>query len=93
MSPEELALGVVTLITGVINMPITGYFKKKWNLDDTSALGLATAMSVVVSVVALVAAGTIGYVDFAWENLPATVTVVYGLSVVVYNGMRGKKPA
>lgn len=93
MSAEQLALAIVGLITGVIGMPIIGFFTQRWNLDDTSALSLAIALSVLISVVALFAAGQIGYLDFAWDNLPALITMVYSLAVVVYNVVRGKKLA
>jgi hypothetical protein len=93
MTAEELALGIVGLISGVLGMPIIGWFTKRWNLDDTSALSLAVAISVIISVVALFAAGQIGYLDFSWANLPALITMVYGLATVVYNAIRGKKTA
>lgn len=93
MSTEQFIELLIMLITGVLGMPVTQWFKSKLGVDGTSALALSLAVSGVLAVFALFVTGALGVSDFTWEALPATLAVVWSTAVLVYNGIRGRANA
>ena len=92
MASEELMLLIISLIGGILGMPLISWLKGKLGLDETSALAIAVAVSGVIAVVVLLVTGQLAALDFTWENLPAVMGLVWSTSTVVYNMIRGKKP-
>ena len=89
MTTEQLIALVVSLIAGVLGMPLTQFLKSKLNLDGTSAFGISIAVSGVLAVLALVVGGQLGAADFTYEALPATLAIVWSTATLVYNAIRG----
>jgi len=91
MTTEEFIMLIASLIAGLLGMPITKYFKEKLNLDSTSSLALSVAVAAAMAVVAMLVTGALGYADFSWENLPATLAAVWTWGVFAYNALKGKR--
>lgn len=91
MTPEDLAISIAILVAGIINVPLTNFLKAKLNIDDTSALALSVGMAIIIAFVAMIVTGAITGTQFTWANLPGVVTGVWGVAVVVYNILQGKR--
>ena len=91
MTTEEFILLVASLLAGILGMPIIQYFKEKLGLDSTSSLALSIAVAAAMAVVAMIVTGALGYADFTWENLPATLAAVWTWGVLAYNVIAGKR--
>jgi hypothetical protein len=91
MATEELILMVISLIGGILGMPLISWLKGKLGLDETSALAIAVAVSGVIAIVVLLVTGQLTTLDFTWENLPGVLALVWSTATLVYNMLRGKK--
>jgi hypothetical protein len=91
MASEQWLELIFAAIGGLIGVPFTTWLKNMFNVDDTSALALSLASSILISVVVLILGGTLVFDDFTWAALPQTISVVWGTAVLVYNFLRGKK--
>lgn len=90
MASEQWLELLFAAIGGVLAMPFTQWLKAKFGADDTSALALSLAASILLSVLVLILGGTLVFGDFTWAALPQTITVVWGTATLVYNFLRGK---
>jgi len=91
MTTDQWLELIFALIGGALTMPFTQWLKQKFNVDDTSALALSLAASILVSIVVLILGGTLVFEDFTWAALPQTISVVWGTAILVYNFLRGKR--
>lgn len=91
MGTEDLILLVISLIGGILGMPLISWLKGKLGLDSTSALAIAAAVSGLIAFVVLFATGQLTAMSFTWENLPAVFALVFSTATLVYNMIRGTK--
>lgn len=91
MTAEAFALTIAGLLAAVLAVPLTNWLKGKWNVDDTSALALTVAVSVVLAFIALLATGALGLASFNYANLPGLVTGVFALATLIFRVLQGKK--
>lgn len=76
----EILNSFVTLILGLLGMPLTTWLKNKFNLTDTGALVLSAAVAVVLALVQLLGVGYFTQTPITWENFGVIFWAVWGIA-------------
>lgn len=88
MSFADLINAFVTVVLGLLGMPLTTWLKHRFNLADTWALILSAAVAVVLALVQLFGTGYFTGTAISWENFGVIFWAVWGIASAFYKLFR-----
>ena len=80
---------LISVLVGVIGVPLVGWLKDKLNWKGRKVLLVAGLVSGVLAAVALFVSGEFTGASFTLEELPTTLALVFATSQVVYRLIAG----
>lgn len=80
---------IITLVTGLIGVPIIQWIKNSLGWEDKKALVLAAAVSVVLAFAELLLTNQIDLTELTIENLPKLFASIFTVATIYYGLFKG----
>lgn len=88
----QLIVSIISIISGLIGMPIIQFFKSELGLRDKSALYLAMGISIVLGVISVVLGGIIDpAMPITAETALKAIALSFSFATVFYKLLLGDK--
>jgi len=91
MNFESVALQVISVLAGLLGVPIVDLFKKWFNVDGKMALMIATLVSLVLAFVSVFLEGQFTGAPLDLDSLVEASGYVFGVATLFYKLFLGDK--
>jgi|SRR3972149_6861567 len=91
MTTTQVFTTLISLLTGLLGMPIVQWLKTAWKLDNNKALALSSAVAAILGIVSLFVQGQIQLSDFTFENFAGAFGLIYTASNIFFRLLKGEK--
>ncbi len=76
---------ILSWLVMVAGYPVVHYLKNLWGWKDKAALFIASAVSVVIALVAMFVSGEVTLENFSLANLPGVAAQVFAVATIAFN--------
>lgn len=86
---RNLIIFLITVITGIVGVPIIQWLKNQFGWTDRPALILTMIVAFVLGAIEIVLSGQVDFGNLVFEDLPVAFTIIFTAATVYYKLFKG----
>jgi hypothetical protein len=86
---RNIVVFIITVIAGIVGVPIVQFLKNQFGWEDRKALFLAAIVSIVLGAIEIILSGQIDFGNLVFEDLPVAFTIIFTAATIYYQWFKG----